>query len=216
MKTASATAIVVGLLACGCSAERLPTTPNVPPPTANSPTQALRLLEWSWNQADMAHYSTLLPADFVFQFAALDPYGNAYRDHPWNRADESISTANVFHGSAQKPAATQILFALDPNFSVRNDPRPGRSGRWHKVIRSNLTLNLIDADQVRWDVRSVMVFYLVRGDSASLPQDLIDRGVVPDSTLWFLERWEEEEPAPGGRALPAKAPTMGAIKALYR
>ena len=200
---------VIALLAIslmGCS--EAPTPPQVeePPPSADSPQTALRLLEQSWNQRDLPLYTTLLSDDFVFAFAALDPYGNAYRENPWTREDDLISTRNLFYGSADRAAPVEITLTLDRNFIVQPDPRPGNDPRWHKFVRSGLTLSIVEADQVRRDVTGSTVFYVVRGDSAIIPPDLRERGITPDSTLWFVERWEDE--SAGGE--------IQAIKALYR
>ena len=217
-KLLSQAASLIALAVSGSSCSKSPTPPEVvvaPAPAADSPRAALRLLEWCWNQRDTTRYARLLPSDFVFQFGALDPYGNAYRDRPWTRTEESISIRNLFHGSPNKPAASSINLALDHSFRVFIDPRPGMNSRWHKVIRTGLSLRVIDGDTTRFIVSGTGDFYFVRGDSASIPQTLIDVGVVPDSTCWYLERWEEGIPIGGAQAQPTKFMTVGAIKALH-
>ena len=124
--------------------------------------------------------------------------------------DERVATRNIFHGSADIGPAVEIHFALDPRLTVQNDPRPGRSPRWHKFIASTLTLTLLDADQVMRSVGGSNGFCLVRGDSANL-----EDGVTPDSTQWFLEHWEEQWPV-GARTLPTKSSSLGGVKVLYR
>jgi hypothetical protein len=209
---------LVAALATGCGdgGSRVPTQPEVLP-TASSPPAAARLLEWGWNQRRLDVYSGMVSADFVFQFGALDPYGSAYRTVPWTRDDELISLDHLFHGGGGKQAAGDIRLALDRNLTVVVDPRPGKDPRWHKAIRSYLFLSVIDASQVRTDVTGFGLFFLVRGDSAAVPQEMLDAGYAPDSTRWFLERWEDESAgAPGGQTMPARMITVGQIKALYR
>ena len=60
---------------------------------------------------------------------------------------------------------------------------------------------------------------MVRGDSAAIPAEL---GFGPDSTRWYIERWEDETLSSGSRTLPVAAPqparntTWGMILTLYR
>jgi hypothetical protein len=54
----------------------------------------------------------------------------------------------------------------------------------------------------------------VRGDSARIPQVLRDRGYGPDSTRWWIDRWEDAPP-PGGRAgLAARTDAAGPFQAM--
>jgi len=57
-------------------------------------------------------------------------------------------------------------------------------------------------------------FHLVRGDSALLPQELLDRGARRDSTRWYVERWDDETVGPAA-TLPARNLTWGRLKLLY-
>jgi len=67
------------------------------------------------------------------------------------------------------------------------------------------------------DVSGFANFFLVRGDSASIPDDLRQRGFFPDSTHWYVELWEDDTfSGDGARAMPAKKFTWGSLKAFYR
>jgi len=207
---------------------------STPPPTPDTPSNTLRLLEWCYNNRAIAEYRELFTSDYRFQFGALDPYGNAYQDqNPWTREDELASATKLFQGSTDKQAAASITLALDPNFRVQRDPRPGKDPRWHKTIRTNVQLTILDVDQVRTDVSGTSLFFLVRGDSALIPLELVDRGFGPDSTRWYIDRWEDESVispaimAPDGatdrsarRAAPDGAQphwvTWGYVKILWR
>jgi len=181
---------------------------STPPPAPNSPSNALRLLEWCYDQRAIAEYREIFDDDYRFAFAALDPYGNAYRDNPWTREDELISTTNLFQGgAANQPAATSITLNLAPEFRVRSDPRPGKNSLWHKTIRTSVSLTIVDANQLQTDVSGFAVFYLVRGDSARIPQELIDKGFGPNSSRWYIERWEDESVQPIGGAPAAARPS---------
>jgi len=60
-------------------------------------------------------------------------------------------------------------------------------------------------------------FFMVRGDSALIPADLAARGFRPDSTRWYIERWEDDTfQEVGARAMPTSTATWGTIKVLYR
>ena len=63
-------------------------------------------------------------------------------------------------------------------------------------------------------------FYLVRGDSAQIPPDLQARGLRPDRSRWWIERWEDETlrvpGRPGMATMPGRSITFGELKMLYR
>jgi hypothetical protein len=159
-----------------------------PPPTPDSPSGVLRLLEWCYEHRAISEYRELFTDDYRFVFGTLDPDGNAYRDNPWIREDEIQSTTHLFlGGAANQPAATSITIFLDRNFDVRDDPRYPGGGRWHKRIRTSVILRL--ADPINKEVSGFANFFVVRGDSARIPSDL---GLRPDSTRWFIQRHEDD------------------------
>ena len=202
---------------CADMGHRLPTAPE-PAPVPSTPQQAMRLLEWCWNNRDLSRYRELLAEDFQFVFSQLDPSGNPYRGLPWNREDELASIGHLFVGGNNTLSpADHILLVLDPNFRVRSDPRPGKHPKWHKTVRSGLVLDVRTQGGEQFHATGFSVFYLVRGDSASIPLDLAGHGVRPDSTRWYLERWEDETAGSFGlQAFPTKTLTLGGLKALYR
>jgi len=212
-----------------------------PPPVPDSPQNALRLLEWSYNHKAIDEYRELFTADYRFAFAALDTNGNAYRGDTWTRDDELESTRKLFEGGdATQPAASIITLVLDRNFRVQNDTRPGKyDPDRRKTITTQVNLTIQTVDGTATNVNGKATFFLVRGDSADIPEDL---GLAPDPNRWYIERWEDQTfaptiaqamvaaglPPPGmtradlGR--PAAAPTVsnprsvtwGAIKRWYR
>ena len=42
------------------------------------------------------------------------------------------------------------------------------------------------------------LFFVVRGDSARIPKDMVDRGFGPDKNRWYIERWEDQTVGGGG------------------
>ncbi|HEY3215713.1 MAG TPA: hypothetical protein VGK93_04410 [Candidatus Eisenbacteria bacterium] len=195
------------LTGCAPDLEPLRPRPSIIP-TPDSPGNVLRLLEWSCDNRAVSEYRVLFTEDFYFVFSALDASGNAYRDNPWRREDELTSTTKLFQGGdTNQPAASNISLDLDRNFVVLNDPRPGKLGRWHKMIRTSVALRILaGGDQV--DVTGGALFFAVRGDSALIPQELRELGFLSDSNRWYIERWEDETaqpvPPPEGRSLPAQ------------
>ena len=204
----------------GCS-ER--TTRAIAPPVdlaprANSPTGAVRLLEWIWNNRDTTRLDLLLTCDYEFVFATGDSAGNAYRERPWTLEDELVCTHNMFAGAPSgPPPATRITFDMDPNLVEFPDPRPGKESPWHRVVRTSVDLKIEVEDGSTLEVGGFATFYMVRGDSACIPVEAQIRGVRPDSTRWWIERWEDETlPSGGTRGYPSQNRTLGQIKALYR
>lgn len=209
-------------------------------PTPNSPSAALRLLEWSYNNKAISGCRDLFTADYRFYFSPLDSAGVAYRETPWVRDDELISTTHLFvGGTADQPPASSISLSFDRTLLVQPDPRfvPwDPAGRWHKRIRTQVGLNLRTSDGAAMDISGAARFYLVRGDSAAIPADLVTRGFRPDSTRWWIGRWDDETlqagPTPdrafvnrdthGARRLalfatqPTSLATWGRIKLRYR
>jgi hypothetical protein len=179
-------------------------------PVPDSPQNAARLLQWCWSRLDTTIYRTLFTRDYQFVFGALDPNGNAYRATPWTRTDELISFAHlVGGGDANQPTATRCSVTFDRNFYVADDPRPGKESRWHKSIRTSVTLHL-STEGGEQDLAGYANFFYVRGDSAAVPG-------ARDSTRWYVERWEDDTyPGYGAHAMPATKSSWGSIKALYR
>ena len=191
----TATGVAMAMLLAGCfnpfNPRVLGTGITLPPPVPNSPANTLRLLEWCYDNLEPTLYRELFTDDYRFAFSALDPEGNAYRDNPWTREDELISTTRLFLGGDGRSGASRITLDLDRNFNVRNDPRRGKAGRWHKSVHTSVTLTIL-AEGSQTNVTGFTNFFLVRGDSALIPKELADRGFAPDSSRWYIERWEDE------------------------
>ena len=88
----------------------------------------------------------------------------------------------------------------------------------------------IETREGDFQVTGAAGFFLVRGDSALIPPELIAKGVGPDPGRWYVERWEDETGGSDGatarvaderrpsslQALPARNTTWCSIIALYR
>ncbi len=55
------------------------------------------------------------------------------------------------------------------------------------------------------EVRGPGLFTFVRGDSAAIPEELVQRGFTQDPNRWYIERWEDEtRSSAGGSAFSAR------------
>jgi len=191
----------------------------LPPPEPDSPAAAVRRLAWAMNHLDAARYVEGMAGDFRFVFAAADSAGNAYRTAGLTREDESVVARRMFEtGTFQTPPLTRVVLTLGQPLLAEPDPRPGKTHPWHQEIRTGFTLLAAHA-LASYRISGTARFFLVRGDSAQIPPELLALGVRPDSTRWWIERWEDDslEPgsAPSHAAMPARSMTLGLLKRLY-
>ena len=189
-------------------------------PATSSPSGALRAFEWSCVQRSTEGYPRLFTTDYRFIFSPTDTAGR-FRNVPFTRDDELISFDHIV------AAATQITLALDKNFVVFPDPRPGMDARYHKNILTQVDLNVVFGDGSEVNIQGKANFFLVRGDSALVPDGVAGR----DSTHWFVVRWEDQtlagallaRLAPGASrtagvagTTPTHNKTWGSLKAMFR
>lgn len=205
------------LLALAASCVQSTRPVPIPPersPVPNTPVNAVRLLEWAWDHRNCEVLSPLFTDDFVFVFAIGDSAGNPYRSSPWTREDELAASCNLFQN------AVDVQLDLDRTPVALPDDRPGKDPKWHKSIRTPVSLRVTIDQGGGPEVLEVSGFaklYTVRGDSAAIPPDLVARGFGPDSTRWWFDRWEDETlPAGGSGAHPTQGRSWGAIKSLFR
>ncbi len=214
-------ALLAGLALAGCFNPFSPRIApilgaSIPAPKPTSAPGVLRLFEWCYNHKAIAEYREIFTDDYRFYFSPLDSAGAEWRGTPFTREDELISATKLFvGGGANEPAASSINLKLDPNFFVYPDPdytffpEPNRTvprdplGRWHKNIRTTVTLRIGTEDGASIEITGHANFYMVRGDSALIPEELRLRGFGPDSTRWYIRRWDDETALEGGVALAA-------------
>jgi hypothetical protein len=217
----SLVALVLPILAVAASGCYNPFDPRIAPvlgsskpaPVPSSASEVLRLFEWCYNNKAIAEYREIFTDDYRFFFSPLDSAGVEYHGTPWTREDEIISTTQLFvGGSADQPAASNIRLSLDRNFLVYADPTFAQwdsRGRWHKNIRTQVVLNIQTGDGSGIDISGAANFYMVRGDSAVIPEELRLRGFGPDSNRWYIRRWDDET-AQGEPGAFAARPVGGA------
>jgi len=208
LKWPAAAVVVVSLALAGCFN---PFDPKIssqsgisePAPTPNTTTNILLLFAWCWNHRAIDEYSEVFTDDFQFQFAATDSAGNAFTGRALFRTDELNTARHLFvEGTATEPPASSINLVLDRTFVAYPDSRPGKEYPWHQEIRTQVTLS-IDAGDQQYRILGHARFFVTRGDSAKIPDELVRRGFKPDRNRWYIERWEDEtvEGAGGGGVL---------------
>jgi PKD repeat protein len=170
------------------------------PPSPSSPGQAVALLKWCWEHRDPDRYRELFTADFRF-VTTSDP------DSVWTR-DQEVSAAAALFGSGVPRQAGADLITLE----LLGDPVPGSAylpGRpypWHQqLLVPDVRLRVYRQDGSILTGSGRTFFYLVRGDFADIPQEMRDRGFVPDSTRWYIDRWEDE---PDSALIVDRAPVV--------
>jgi hypothetical protein len=218
----AAALLALGLLAGACARDVSRSLLAPPPgsPFASSPEHALQRLEWTWTHRDTSSYRWIFSDDFQFVFAALDTAGNAWRTQPWGLDEELRSFGHIVHGGdSSQPPMSSITLALDPTFVVEPDPRPGHADlRFHRTIRTPVVLACDLASGGVIHVSGFARCFFVRGDSALVSPEARALMTVPDSALWFIDRWEDETiPSGFGSAhvTPLGARSWGALKASY-
>ena len=193
-------------LACGCGGGggggggiTNPPPPDTGP-VANSPANVVRLLEWAYEHRDTLRHRELFTSDYVFQ---CSPTGSA-GDGDLDRTEETIVARHLFVGGGVEPPASSIELNIDPTPQVLDDSRPGRNPTWHKEVITNVDLTVaVGGDDYRIAGRGR--FFVVRGDSAQLPADLVARGFTADPGRWYIEEWDDETDIaiPAASARPA-------------
>ena len=185
------------LAVTGCATKTL-APPADTPPAASTASGAVKRLEWAINHRDPDMVHAMLTADFQFISAGTDSAGNATRDTVGSR-----SWLDVALGALLDPA-NQVLLRFDVNPIAFPDSRPGKNPGWHRQVRTSVDLRVHDAwADTAFAVTGNALFFLIRGDSAQIPLELVNRGVKPDSTVWWFDRWEDETLGGAGARAPA-------------
>lgn len=163
-----------------------------PPPVPSRPDLIVRLFEWCWDHRSITDYEEVFTDDFLFAFAATDSAGRSFQGAVLTRTDEIETARHLFLGGGSSPPATSVSLQLDQSLFAEQDTRPGkRDTTYHREIVTSVVLR-IDTDAESFQVTGDARFFVVRGDSALIPQDLVDRGFRPDPGRWYIERWEDE------------------------
>lgn len=209
------TLVVVPLATLGCFNPFRPLVGTAqavrePAPKPATPQLLMKLFQWCWENRSIPDYEELFTEDFRFAFAAVDS-----ADNPPILRDEEIEIAQKIFvdGTANEPRANRIELTYNNALIPIPDSRPGKTDPWHKEITARVVLRveLVEAGSpVNYVVEGDVTFFVVRGDSAIIPPQLVERGFGPDPNRWYIERWEDKTgqesamaPEPGGGASPS-------------
>jgi hypothetical protein len=207
-----AAAAVIALLAAGCFNPFDPRIASVrgatqKPPVPNSARGVVELFRWCWNNRAFNEYTEIFTEDFVFQYTNRDTAGNQ-RSEILNRDEELDIARNLFiEGTASEPPAKRINLQYTNTLIAFPDSRSGKAFPWHQEVSTLLTLE-IDTDEQQFRITGRAVFFLVRGDSARIPEELRDR-FGPDTTRWWIEGWTDETDDSPAALAPADPPPAG-------
>jgi len=170
-------------------------------PVADSPAGAVQRLAWGFNGRSLDIVGGVLADDFVMQSASVDSAGNGTRDVSSDRDSLLAELRLLFQGGPGVPRAGNLQLTFDRNVVPFDDTRPGKNAKWHKTVRTAVSLLVVDSTtQQRSETTGHALFFLVRGDSTQIPPDEVAHGARPDSTRWWIERWEDESIGGGGAA----------------
>jgi hypothetical protein len=178
---------VVAALGMGCATTILAPLPADVPPAASSATGVVQRFVWGLNHKDLDVVRGLLTDDFVFISAGTDSAGNPDRV-PIYRRDDLLALLEA----ARVDSSVSVNIVVDRNLVAFPDTRPGRNPIWHKQVRTSIDLTVRDGSVGNLHKTGNALFFATRGDSVAIPAELIARGFKPDSTRWWLDRWEDE------------------------
>ena len=158
------------------------------PPAPDGPGSVVALLKWCWTHRDAQRYRDLFTADYQFVPGAPDL--------PWNRDDELAMVSSLFgSGTATQPGAVSVSldFIGDPQpgtASLPGEPYPA-----YQQFLASVVLVIGRRDNSSLTGSGATFLHLVRGDLAAIPQEMRDRGIGPDPSRWYVQRWEDVPPA---------------------
>src|SRR5688572_10576717 len=204
----------------GCSTRTtVPRVASGPEPTTSQ--NAVKLFEWAVVNSDVESLEQLFTADFAYVSAGTDSAGNPTREVYGGRDWVlGVFRCMLDGGGAESPPAARISLAFDQHLRPQRDTRVGYADQdsLYKTIRTPLDLNIDIGDGTTIEVSGYALFFLVRGDVAVIPADLVARGLEPDRNRWWISRWEDETIAGEGVRLgadPASGRSLGTILRLY-
>jgi hypothetical protein len=194
-------------LAAGCFN---PFAPRIAPdrgttkqaPAPSTPVGVVELFEWCWDNRRYSEYEEIFTADFRFEYVNRDSAGNQRSEFLDRDAELEVAYNLFVQGSASEPPAKRIELTYTSPLLPFPDPRPGKEATWHQQISAPLVLE-ITTDEQEFRISGRTVFYLVRGDSALIPEELRER-FPPSTERWWIERQEDEtdEQGPAAAVVP--------------
>ena len=227
---------LVGGIAAGCGGSDSKTTaPNVvtdPLPAStvlnDTPTHTMSRLQATLNYQSNPSYAALLTSDFRFHFSSgTDPTLVAQWGDTWGEMDDSLSMAHLFHGFTNMggmymPGVTSMICIFSA-MTDAGDPDYPDSAVFYRIIHVANMSAMMDMPMdggMTYSISSAPDICLVRGDVARLRP-----GQPASADRWYVRRWDDLSSLAspvgvysriGPVTNPAKAMTLGSIKARYR
>ena len=149
-------ALAAALLGCGDDGSTLTAPGPDPSPLPYNPSQAIRLLAWSYNNRSLDRYREVFTDDFRWVCDLSDSSVTL----PWSREAELTSARNLFLGGGpDQPRAHTIRLAFDRNLLVYPDPSApwDTTGRWHRSTRTYVDLRIVTVEGSGIDISLAVV-----------------------------------------------------------
>lgn len=210
----SAAVVLLGAITCAPGGSHVDPARTVQPlgtiPGTSAPdpaTDVLRRFAATYRARSVDDYVELLTEDYLFR--SPSSAGTPRSCSPLDVTSELLFASAFFGaGSGGVPGATLARVIFDGDAVAVPDPNhlgADPAGRWHRAITTGMVLHARFTDHSALDTRSVARFALIRGDSALIPEELRLRGFGPDSTRWWIRRWDDVTLAVAGAV--AQTPT---------
>ena len=188
-----ATLATFTLVVAGCSRTTEPVAP--PPevaPEPNTPQNVLRRLEWAVDRRDIEAIRELVTADFVSYSQGVDSAGNPTSEIVQRREDLVVWFQQLLVGTPEHPPAAEVSLRFDGNLLPQRDPRPGYVDSLFKTIRTSLEMSVVWQDGTLEETTGHALFFVARGDTVLVPEDLVRRGLKSDRSRWWMTRWDDQ------------------------
>lgn len=177
---------LAGLGVAGCDSTRRVAPSGQPAPLANSPVNAVRLLEWAVEYHSADAIDGLLTDDLEFYWTIQDSAGN-----PANEPVGRTWVLPAFRDFVRVAPGRSVSLRFDRDLVTMPDPRPGTSPIHHRVVRTGVHVTVIDGTlPVTFEATGMLQFHAVRGDSADVPYDW--EPTARDPSRWWFDRIVDE------------------------
>ena len=215
VRTALTVLAFAGLMSSGCEKANTLAPPRDLSPAATSPAAAVKRLEWAFNNRDVEAIDGLLTADLSFWTTVVDSAGNGSGLEEWTREQLLASLQALLKGDQGAPAAARVQLTLDANPSPFPDSRPGHNSVFHRSVRTSLDVRVEAEEGNAFEATGHLLCYLTRGDSASIPTELLARCAKPDTARWWIDRIEDETISTGFHTTPSHLTSFADILRLW-
>jgi hypothetical protein len=198
-------AVALAPVLSGCVFSPKPDPPKTPDPLPpnDTPQNAMKRFDQSYEQKKAAEYQGMFTGDFTYEFStSTDPTLVQQYSTGWFKIDEKESSSHLFTGytppgGTTLPAATTIQITLAVDLPV-DDNTAGTDPTTHKIcstrVDGGITVPQAGSEPLTYVIsNNYNVFYLVRGDLAVN----LDTTQPADDKHWYIYRWVDLSEAAG-------------------